>query len=199
MTDIAALSSAFSPIIALLALFFSLYHDYWRGPIIRCSAIRQIMLANLNNASGVYLPLVFTNSGSNTGTIEMVAVVLEKMQSNSNCDKQIYVPYIDNFNFHEFRERKEFPEAIENPFHEFAVSPNASIIKNILFACHADFRFNKGTYEVKIFYKLSIDDKYKKGVSKTIKIDHDFGINAWQASTDPFGTSEIRFPQESLY
>lgn len=185
----AIIVTAISAIIAFLSLVINLYFNFWRGPVIRCGKIRYILISNSIDGTLLHIPLTFTNIGSNTGIIEMVLITLERLQDN--IDKLAYVPYIDNFQVDMIRIKGILPSAVESPFHQFAIAPKSSILKNILFVNQKSFRFIKGEYKLKILFQLNGEKEFKEYASIIIKIIKDMGRDQLIISIDPFGAAKI--------
>jgi len=191
-----AIASVISASIAFLSLIANLYYNYWRGPSIQCGKIRYATICNMNDATAIYIPLVFTNIGVNTGIIERVMILLDNLSDGTN--RLVYLPYVDDFDLNQLKIPGALPSAVESPIHEIAIEPKSNKIKNILFINQTNFRFRQGKYRIKLYYKMSNSPKNMEGPSTIIDVKRDVAERKYEASSDPLATGKIEIPPDTI-
>lgn len=179
--------SGLSGLVALLALALS----YRKKPEIKCSNIRYLILGNSSpkNPSNTYIfpYLTFSNIGNRTGIVETLKLELE-LESGFVLT---YFAYIEPMKPSYLKPENEIPKGYERPVHSFAIPPESSKSKSILFANNNTFRFIKGSYTLKVFYRLSKDNDFIECSKRHIRLDRDLGPEEWPVSSDPLGTSDV--------
>ncbi|GEM_PF-2259865 len=185
-----------SGIVALFATGIAIWYNHFRGPIIKCSNIRYLLLSNGESgrteySASIYPQLNFTNIGSKIGTIETLK--LELVTEEGLIFE--FVPYIDNMDLRFLQEGNDLPAAFESPLYSFTIPSGASVPKKILFVNTSDFNFVRSTYLLKVFYNVSGSEEFQLCSQRRIRLNQNIAQNQWLVSIDPLGTTEFfEFP-----
>lgn len=189
-----------SGIIALFATAFAIWYNHLRGPIIKCSNIRYLLLnsSDLHRtgySASIFPQLNFTNIGSRSGTIETLK--LELVTEEGFVLE--FVPYIDNMELRFLQEGHNLPPAFDSPLHSFTIAPGASMPKRILFVNTSGFNFIRSTYLLRVFYNTSGTDEFLLCSQRRIRLNQDIERTRWLVSFDPLGTAEFfEFPLQRV-